>query len=306
MIDLNANRPSAMTACAILVFIMSIERLFGAEDAPPHLDSQPTFHIQKATSLVEIVSYLQSTDASTRETALRQWKTFPINLDNLDTAKKLRTSSDWAVKQYAVRRTDDIMYLKYDKRSRNIVLGEMEAASSVEALLKYLYTPEEYDPIIRFALQRWERLPPRKEDKTRIEMLMTNTNPNVAYVAVAKYGEHFRDADDMRKLGVLGCHTSTSTSVKIQIVKVLSQARNETSEQCIGLILENALRQQPKGDLKYAYRVPEFYAVAMAAIEALAQSQSEEANRLLEKLAQDDSIYKNLRQTASQSVRGNE
>ncbi len=257
-------------------------------------DPEIVFQIQKATSLVEIATYLQSSNATSRELALGRWEVLPIRLNDLDNAKRLRTSFDRAVKRYAIMTCADIQFLQDQKAYRDIVLGNMETTVEVTNLYQYLNGRDEM--LRRFALMKWKRTQPRVEDRACVETLMTNADWRVAQMAVVKFWQLFQTDADARQLTEVALRKGIPASIKVEIVRELSQIRNATSDQCIRMILESSLRQKPTGDIKYAYRYPDYYDVSKAAIEALAQSQSEDTKRFLKTVAGDDSIYSGLRQ----------
>ena len=289
------------TAGSILILVSGI-LLASENEVGQSAEAQSAPQIQAATSLVELTTFLQSSNAQVRGVALRQWESLPINLTELDGVRMLVSNSDRAVKRYALGLASDIEFLQRQAAYRNIVLGDMEAADGVTNLYRYLIGSDE--ALRRFALMRWKRMPPRDGDKAELEDLMTNADWRVSQMAVIKFSQAARATNDIRRLGEIALRTSVPAPIKVEIIQNLGRLRDTVSDQCIRMILENSLRQKPAGDIKYAYRHPDYYDVSKAAIDALAQSQSAAAKEVLAAVARDESIYSGLREQAVKAMGG--
>lgn len=267
---------------------------------PPEMCTQ----IQLCTNLTELMSFLQSSNDGERQAALARWELLPINLGDLEMSRVLRGSSDRYVKLYAARMCSNIEILQRDEQYRGVVFGSIEASLSVTNLYDYLVGQDEL--LRRLAMMKWKRMEPHIADRACLEKLMTNADWRVAIMSVAKYGQMFRADADIRLLTSLTMRKDIPAPTKVEIVRILGQIQSAASEGGIVAILEKRLRDGPGIDIKYAYRDQDYYDVSSAAIEALAQSHGENARRVLKNIADDDSVYSNLRQRAAKAIEGKE
>ena len=263
---------------------------------PPEMRAQ----IQLCTNLTGLMSFLQNSNDWVRQAALTRWELLPINLGDLEMSRALRGSSDRYVKLYAACMCSNIEILQRDEQYRGVVFGSIEASLSVSNLYDYLVGHDEL--LQRFAMMKWKRIEPHIEDRACLESLMTNADWRVAIMSVAKYGRIFRADADVRLLTALTIRKDIPAPTKVEIVRILGQIQSAASEEGIVEILEKRLREGPGIDIKYAYRDQDYYDVSNAAIEALAQSHGENARRVLKKIADDDSVYSNLRKRAAKAI----